>query len=143
MARRLISGRLSFKVIANTSITCCWRVAGRNAMWPWCFYAVCAAFGLLATIFTKTSSPATGFALFVIAVAVIDFFFFILRHALIDSWLSANDEETITGDGITKSANPVAAKKSCEDIVASSPKAAQTHRAPGPQALRQRRASNM
>jgi hypothetical protein len=34
-------------------------------------YAVCAAFGLLAAIFTKTSTPATGFTLFVIAVAVI------------------------------------------------------------------------
>lgn len=34
-------------------------------------YAVCAAFGLLAALFTKTSSPQTGFVLFVIAVAVI------------------------------------------------------------------------
>ncbi len=34
-------------------------------------YAVCAAFGLLAAIFTKTSSPLTGLALFVITVAVI------------------------------------------------------------------------
>lgn len=34
-------------------------------------YAVCAAFGLLATIFTKTSSPVTGLVLFVIVVAVV------------------------------------------------------------------------
>jgi len=34
-------------------------------------YAVCAAFGLLAAISIKTSSPLTGFVLFVIAVAVI------------------------------------------------------------------------
>ena len=34
-------------------------------------YAVCAVFGLLAALFTKTSSPQTGFALFVVAVAVI------------------------------------------------------------------------
>lgn len=34
-------------------------------------YAVCALFGLLAALFTKTSSPQTGFVLFVIAVAVI------------------------------------------------------------------------
>ena len=34
-------------------------------------YAVCAMFGLLAAISTKTSSPLTGFGLFVIAVAVI------------------------------------------------------------------------
>lgn len=34
-------------------------------------YAVCAVFGLLAALFTKTSSPQTGFVLFVIAVAVI------------------------------------------------------------------------
>jgi UDP-GlcNAc:undecaprenyl-phosphate GlcNAc-1-phosphate transferase len=33
-------------------------------------YAVCAVFGLLAALFTKTSSPQTGFVLFVIAVAV-------------------------------------------------------------------------
>lgn len=34
-------------------------------------YAVCAAFGLVATIFTKTSSPLTGLVLFVIVVAVV------------------------------------------------------------------------
>jgi len=34
-------------------------------------YAVCAMFGLLAALFTKTSSPQTGFVLFVIAVTVI------------------------------------------------------------------------
>lgn len=34
-------------------------------------YAVCAAFGLLAAIFTKTSSPVTGLVLFVIVVAVV------------------------------------------------------------------------
>lgn len=34
-------------------------------------YAVCAAFGLLAALSTKTSSPLTGLVLFVIAVAVI------------------------------------------------------------------------
>src|ERR1043166_9942261 len=34
-------------------------------------YSVCAAFGLVATLSTKTSSPTTGFVLFVIAVAVI------------------------------------------------------------------------
>ena len=34
-------------------------------------YAVCAMFGLLAAIFTQTSSPVTGLALFVIAVVVI------------------------------------------------------------------------
>ena len=34
-------------------------------------YSVCAVFGLLAALSTKTSSPATGFVLFVIAAAVI------------------------------------------------------------------------
>jgi UDP-GlcNAc:undecaprenyl-phosphate GlcNAc-1-phosphate transferase len=34
-------------------------------------YSVCAVFGLLAAIFTRTSSPVTGLALFVIAVVVI------------------------------------------------------------------------
>jgi hypothetical protein len=34
-------------------------------------YSVCAVFGLLAALSTKTSSPMTGFVLFVIAVAVI------------------------------------------------------------------------
>jgi hypothetical protein len=34
-------------------------------------YAVCAAFGLIAAIFTKTSSPITGLVLFVMTVAVI------------------------------------------------------------------------
>lgn len=34
-------------------------------------YGVCAVFGLLATIFTKTSSPVTGLVLFVIVVAIV------------------------------------------------------------------------
>jgi UDP-GlcNAc:undecaprenyl-phosphate GlcNAc-1-phosphate transferase len=71
MARRLISGRPVFQGdsehIHHMLLARGW--SQRHVALV--LYAVCAAFGLLATIFTKTSSPATGFALFVIAVAVI------------------------------------------------------------------------
>jgi UDP-GlcNAc:undecaprenyl-phosphate GlcNAc-1-phosphate transferase len=71
MARRLISGRPVFQGdsehIHHMLLARGW--SQRHVVLV--LYAVCAAFGLLATIFTKTSSPANGFALFVIAVAVI------------------------------------------------------------------------
>jgi UDP-GlcNAc:undecaprenyl-phosphate GlcNAc-1-phosphate transferase len=71
MARRLISGRPLFQGdsehIHHMLLARGW--SQRHVALV--LYAVCAAFGLLATIFTKTSSPTTGLALFVIAVAVI------------------------------------------------------------------------
>ena len=71
MARRIISGRPVFQGdsehIHHMLLARGW--SQRHVALV--LYAVCAAFGLLATIFTKTSTPATGFALFVIAVAVI------------------------------------------------------------------------
>ena len=71
MARRLISGRPLFQGdrehIHHMLLARGW--SQRHVALV--LYGVCAAFGLLATIFTKTSSPTTGFSLFVIAVAVI------------------------------------------------------------------------
>ena len=71
MARRLISGRPVFQGdsehIHHMLLARGW--SQRQAALV--LYSVCAAFGLLATIFTKTSSPTTGLALFVVAVAVI------------------------------------------------------------------------
>jgi UDP-GlcNAc:undecaprenyl-phosphate/decaprenyl-phosphate GlcNAc-1-phosphate transferase len=71
MARRLISGRPIFQGdgehIHHMLLARGW--SQRHAAFV--LYGVCAAFGLLATIFTKTSSPLTGLVLFVIAVAVI------------------------------------------------------------------------
>jgi UDP-GlcNAc:undecaprenyl-phosphate GlcNAc-1-phosphate transferase len=71
MIRRLISGRPLFQGdrehIHHMLLARGW--SQRHVVLV--LYAVCAGFGLLATIFTKTSSPAYGFALFVMAVAVI------------------------------------------------------------------------
>lgn len=71
MARRLISGRPVFQGdsehIHHMLLARGW--SQRHVALV--LYGVCAAFGLLATIFTKTSSPTTGFALFVISAAVV------------------------------------------------------------------------
>ena len=71
MARRLISGRPVFQGdsehIHHMLLARGW--SQRNVVLV--LYGVCAAFGLLATIFTKTSSPMMGFALFVVSVAVV------------------------------------------------------------------------
>jgi UDP-GlcNAc:undecaprenyl-phosphate GlcNAc-1-phosphate transferase len=71
MARRLVSGRPLFQGdrehIHHMLLARGW--SQRHVVLV--LYGVCAAFGLLAAIFTKTSSPTTGFSLFVVAVAVI------------------------------------------------------------------------
>ena len=71
MARRLISGRPLFQGdsehIHHMLLARGW--SQRHAVLI--LYGVCAAFGLLAAISTKTSSPVTGLVLFVIFVAVI------------------------------------------------------------------------
>jgi UDP-GlcNAc:undecaprenyl-phosphate GlcNAc-1-phosphate transferase len=71
MARRLISGRPVFQGdsehIHHMLLARGW--SQRHVVLV--LYAVCAIFGLLAMIFTKTSLPANGFVMFVIAVAVI------------------------------------------------------------------------
>lgn len=71
MARRLIGGRPVFEGdgehIHHMLLARGW--SQRRVVLI--LYAVCAAFGLVATLSTKTSSPTTGFVLFVIAVAVI------------------------------------------------------------------------
>ena len=70
MARRLVSGQPMFQGdgehIHHMLLARGW--SQRRVVLI--LYAVCAVFGLLATIFTKTSSPTTGVSLFVIAVAV-------------------------------------------------------------------------
>jgi UDP-GlcNAc:undecaprenyl-phosphate GlcNAc-1-phosphate transferase len=71
MVRRLISGKPIFQGdsehIHHMLLARGW--SQRHAALV--LYGVCAAFGLLAAISTKTSSPMTGLVLFVIAVAVI------------------------------------------------------------------------
>jgi UDP-GlcNAc:undecaprenyl-phosphate/decaprenyl-phosphate GlcNAc-1-phosphate transferase len=71
MARRVVSGRPLFQGdkehIHHMLLARGW--SQRHVVLV--LYGVCAAFGLLATVFTKTSSPTTGFSLFVITVAVI------------------------------------------------------------------------
>ena len=71
MARRLISGRPVFQGdgehIHHMLLARGW--SQRRVVLI--LYSVCAVFGLLAALSTKTSSPATGFVLFVIAAAVI------------------------------------------------------------------------
>lgn len=71
MARRLISGRPIFhgdkEHIHHMLLARGWSQRQVALV----LYAVCAAFGLLATIFTKTSSPLTGFGLFVVVVTVV------------------------------------------------------------------------
>jgi UDP-GlcNAc:undecaprenyl-phosphate GlcNAc-1-phosphate transferase len=71
MARRVISGRPIFQGdgehIHHMLLARGW--SQRRVVLI--LYAVCAVFGLLAAISIKTSSPLTGFVLFVIAVAVI------------------------------------------------------------------------
>jgi UDP-GlcNAc:undecaprenyl-phosphate GlcNAc-1-phosphate transferase len=71
MARRLISGRPIFQGdrehIHHMLLARGW--SQRHVVLV--LYGVCAAFGLLATLFTKTSSPTAGFALFVVAIVVI------------------------------------------------------------------------
>jgi UDP-GlcNAc:undecaprenyl-phosphate GlcNAc-1-phosphate transferase len=71
LVRRLISGRPLFQGdsehIHHMLLARGW--SQRHAVLV--LYSVCAAFGLLAAISAKTSSPVTGLVLFVIAVAVI------------------------------------------------------------------------
>jgi UDP-GlcNAc:undecaprenyl-phosphate GlcNAc-1-phosphate transferase len=71
MARRLVSGKPVFQGdrehIHHMLLARGWSQRHVALI----LYGVCAGFGLLAAIFTKTSSPATGFSLFVIAAAVI------------------------------------------------------------------------
>jgi len=71
MARRLVGGRPIFQGdsehIHHMLLARGW--SQRRVVLI--LYAVCALFGLMAALFTKTSSPQTGFVLFVIAVAVI------------------------------------------------------------------------
>ena len=71
MARRIVSGRPIFQGdgehIHHMLLARGW--SQRRVVLI--LYAVCAVFGLLAALFTKTSSRLTGFVLFVIAVAVI------------------------------------------------------------------------
>jgi UDP-GlcNAc:undecaprenyl-phosphate GlcNAc-1-phosphate transferase len=71
MARRLISGRPLFQGdgehIHHMLLARGW--SQRRVVMI--LYAVCAVFGLLAALSTKTSSPVTGLVLFVIAAAVI------------------------------------------------------------------------
>lgn len=71
MARRLIGGRPVFagdgEHIHHMLLARGW--SQRRVVLI--LYSVCAAFGLVATMSTKTSSPVTGFVLFVIAAAVI------------------------------------------------------------------------
>lgn len=71
MARRIISGRPIFQGdsehIHHMLLARGW--SQRRVVLI--LYAVCAVFGLLAAISLKTSSPLTGFVLFVVAVAVI------------------------------------------------------------------------
>jgi UDP-GlcNAc:undecaprenyl-phosphate GlcNAc-1-phosphate transferase len=71
MARRLIGGRPVFEGdgehIHHMLLARGW--SQRRVVLI--LYAVCAVFGLLAALSTKTSSPLTGFVLFVIAAAVI------------------------------------------------------------------------
>lgn len=71
MARRMISGRPLFQGdgehIHHMLLARGW--SQRRVVLI--LYAVCAIFGLLAALSTKTSSPVTGLVLFVIAVAVI------------------------------------------------------------------------
>jgi UDP-GlcNAc:undecaprenyl-phosphate/decaprenyl-phosphate GlcNAc-1-phosphate transferase len=70
MARRLVSGRPIFQGdgehIHHMLLARGW--SQRRVVLI--LYAVCAVFGLLAALSTKTSSPLTGFVLFVITVAV-------------------------------------------------------------------------
>jgi UDP-GlcNAc:undecaprenyl-phosphate GlcNAc-1-phosphate transferase len=71
MVRRLIAGRPIFQGdgehIHHMLLARGWSQRRVVLM----LYSVCALFGLLATISTKTSSPVTGFVLFVIAAVVI------------------------------------------------------------------------
>ncbi len=71
MARRLVSGKPLFQGdsehIHHMLLARGW--SQRHVVLV--LYAVCAVFGLLAAIFTKTSSPVTGLVLFVIVVAVV------------------------------------------------------------------------
>ncbi|MCU1265041.1 MAG: UDP-N-acetylmuramyl pentapeptide phosphotransferase [Acidobacteria bacterium] len=71
LARRLISGRPVFQGdsehIHHMLLARGW--SQRHVAMV--LYGVCAAFGLLAMIFTKTSSPLMGFVLFVVVVAVV------------------------------------------------------------------------
>jgi UDP-GlcNAc:undecaprenyl-phosphate GlcNAc-1-phosphate transferase len=71
MARRLVGGRPVFEGdgehIHHMLLARGW--SQRRVVLI--LYSVCAAFGLLATLTAKTSSPMTGFVLFVIAAAVI------------------------------------------------------------------------
>jgi UDP-GlcNAc:undecaprenyl-phosphate/decaprenyl-phosphate GlcNAc-1-phosphate transferase len=71
LARRLVSGKPIFQGdkehIHHMLLARGW--SQRHVVLV--LYGVCAGFGLLAAIFTKTSSPTTGLCLFVIVVAVI------------------------------------------------------------------------
>lgn len=70
LARRLVSGRPLFQGDSEHIHHMLLARGWFQRQVVLILYGVCAAFGLLATIFTQTSSPTTGFSLFVIAVAV-------------------------------------------------------------------------
>lgn len=71
MARRLIGGRPIFEGDGEHIHHMLLKRGWSQRRVALILYAVCAAFGLVAALSTKTSSPMTGFVLFVIAAAVI------------------------------------------------------------------------
>jgi UDP-GlcNAc:undecaprenyl-phosphate GlcNAc-1-phosphate transferase len=71
MARRVISGRPVFEGDAEHIHHMLLARGWSQRRVVLILYAVCAVFGLLAAISIKTSSPLTGFVLFVVSVAVI------------------------------------------------------------------------
>jgi len=71
MARRLISGRPIFEGDGEHIHHMLLKRGWSQRRVVLILYSVCAMFGLLAALSTKTSSPMTGFVLFVIAAAVI------------------------------------------------------------------------
>src|SRR6185437_15652467 len=71
MARRLISGRPLFQGVGEHIHHMLLARGWSQRRVVMILYAVCAVFGLVAALSTKTSSPVNGLVLFVIAVAVI------------------------------------------------------------------------
>ena len=108
MARRMISGRPIFQGdgehIHHMLLARGW--SQRRVVMI--LYAVCAVFGLLAALSTKTSSPVTGLVLFVIAVAVIIAVGH-LRYHEVDE-LRAGMKRTV-GDRRTRVANNIRVRR--------------------------------
>ncbi len=104
MARRLVGGRPIFQGdsehIHHMLLARGW--SQRRVVLI--LYAVCAVFGLLAALFTKTSSPQTGLVLFVIAVAVVLGVGHLRYHELDE--LRAGMKRTV-GDRRTRVANNI------------------------------------